>query len=126
MADSEIVTAIKEGGRWVKGTSGNPAGRPISDKDKILASKQKLEQFVRGKISPEKVVKIVEQLLHSAAKGDTAAAKVILPYILSKASDGSEDADRGERGGIVFRIENATIKPQRQVIAVEAEVISDG
>ena len=112
--------------QWVPGKSGNPKGRPLTRRDKILESKLKLEQIVRGRISPERIGKVIETLLKAAEKGDTKAAKTLLPFFLTAASHGQEEDTRGDRGGIVFRIENATIKPQRQVIAIDAEVIENG
>jgi hypothetical protein len=115
---------VKDKGRWAKGKSGNPAGRPLSNKQKILDRKHTLEEYIRGKIDKDKLVAVVTKLVDQAATGDTKSAKILLPFILSKAGEGTEDGADRDRGGIVFRIENATIKPQRPVIAVEAEVIS--
>lgn len=113
--------------KWKKGESGNPAGRPISNRNKLLDYKQTLEGYIRGKIDKDKAVKAVLAMVDAAADGNVKAAAVILPYILSKATDADEESSK-HQGGIVIRIENATIKAKRETETTDGEFkeIKDG
>lgn len=57
-------------------------------------------------------------MIDMASSGDTKAAAVIIPYILSKATDAEETSTK-HPGGIVIRIENATVKAQREAEPIE-------
>lgn len=117
---SDIQVVDKTNGRWVAGQSGNPKGRPPTIRDEIATAKQKLEQFIRGKIDPDKAVKAVCKLVDAAAEGDVKAAAVIMPYLLSKSTGIDDTVDKGAQG-ITIRIENATIKAQREHTPIDGE-----
>lgn len=106
-----VVVERTEDGKWAKGVSGNPSGRPPSRKQTITALKQTLEEYVRNAVRPERIVKILETLCDKAEAGDVKAAQTILAYTLSKPTE-SDDAPVS--GGIVIRIENATFKAQKE------------
>jgi hypothetical protein len=116
MSETAVVTTEVADGKWKKGQSGNPAGRPLSNRNKLLEHKQTLEGYIRGRIDKEKAVKAVLAMVDAAADGNVKAAATILPYILSKATDEDEDAGSKHPGGIVIRIENATVKAKREEI----------
>lgn len=105
MTDSPVATRDTTG-RFPKGVSGNPAGRPVGRKSEIVALKQDLEIAIRSNVSPEKVRRIVDKVLNKAMNGNLQAAKLILDKVLSNASE-PEDAPGG-KGGIRIVIENAT------------------
>ena len=73
------TTAVQRAdGRWLKGQSGNPAGRPPGSPNRSQAH---LRELLAG--GAERVVKAVVQ---AAISGDMAAAKLILDRLLPKRS----------------------------------------
>jgi hypothetical protein len=96
-----------ESGQFVKGVSGNPAGRPKGSKNKITELKQDLEVAVRSNVNPQDISDIVERMVIEAKTGNVQAAKLILDKTISNAKE-SEDPT-AEAGGILVRIENATL-----------------
>lgn len=114
---------VRDGsGRFPKGMSGNPAGRPTGRKNEIVQLKQEMELAIRSHVHPEKLKKIIEKMINKAMNGNIAAAKLIFDHFLSKATE-TEDAVK-DSGGITIRIENATFKAQaeeKQIVAVEGK-----
>lgn len=105
-------------GRWVKGQSGNPNGRPKGRKNELTELQQSLEIAVRKSIDSTKVVKIVEKMVAMAEAGDVKAAKLILDKVIPNATP-QQDGE-GDNGGIVIRIENATLLAAPQQHTVDA------
>ncbi len=97
-------------GRFVKGQSGNPAGRPPNDKNKLSNLRKSLEVAVLEHVSVEKVKRIINKVVERAENGDMRAAKLILDKLVPNAGpdDGADDNGRT----VVFRIENATFAAQ--------------
>jgi hypothetical protein len=100
-----------DGGRFPKGTSGNPAGRPPGRRNEIRAIQEELELAVRSHAKPEKIKKVVEKVFNKAINGNMAAAKLVFDYFLSKVTPTEEQA--GGTGSIRVVIENATFKVQQ-------------
>lgn len=108
MEASDSPPAVQSG-RWVKGQSGNPRGRP---KKELTALQRDLEGAVREHLSPDKVRRILNKLVEKAEGGDVKAAKLILDKLVPNAVDAEESGDTGRT--VVFRIENATFAAQQQ------------
>lgn len=94
------------GGQWVKGQSGNPAGRPKGKKNEITDLQQDLELAVRRSLDASKIVKIVSKLVTMAEEGNLKAAKLLLDKIIPNAKP--EEDGAGDNAGIRIIIENAT------------------
>lgn len=107
-------------GRWVKGQSGNPNGRPKGKRNELTELQQDLEIAVRKSISSAKVVKIVEKMVEMAEQGDVKAAKLILDKVIPNATP--QDDGNGDNGGITIRIENATLLAQQPQQAIDVTV----
>jgi hypothetical protein len=74
----------KQDGRFVKGQSGNPSGRPRGRRNKITKLTEKLEVAVRKQVDPQHVINVLNELYIEAVAGNIAAAKTFLDYTLSK------------------------------------------
>lgn len=111
MSDSPPV--VRENGRFTKGHSGNPAGRPPNTKNKIANLADDLRLAVLEHVSAEKVKRIVNKIVEKAEGGDVRAAKLILDKLIPNATPGDEASDNGRT--VVFRIENATFAAQQQL-----------
>ena len=96
-------------GKWEKGKSGNPAGRP-KDQRNITTLKNDLELAVREKLTPAIVTRVVNRMVELATKGEdkvaVTAGKAILDMAISKAAVQEAVA---QRAPITIIIENATL-----------------
>lgn len=117
--DKKSVAARDSAGRFVKGSTGNPMGRPKGRKNHLVQLKQDLEIAVRENVTAKDVSKILKKMVEMAKEGDKGAAKLILDRMISPArvdEDGNENL-----GGIKVVVENATFAMQPK--DVEGEVI---
>lgn len=105
--------ARADDGTFQKGVSGNPAGRPKGRKNEITELQQELEYAVRKHMTAAKIEKIVDKMVDLAVNGNTKAAKLILDKVVSNAR-GTDDVDNKGAGGILIRIENATVAYKRE------------
>jgi Family of unknown function (DUF5681) len=118
-------------GQFLPGKSGNPSGRPMTNKQKILDLHNTLTLAVRGRVKAEDVIKVVERTFKEAlGSGKQAAAnrKLVFEYFLGKPKEVDEIEDKGQ--SILIKIENATFKAQQTPSAVVegeyTEVTSNG
>lgn len=82
----DIETAVKEvagelvprddSGRFPKGVSGNPAGRPKGSRNKTTVLREMLDEVALGEVAKE-YVEVVHAMIRAAKKGDVAAAKFV-------------------------------------------------
>lgn len=115
--DQEVTR--NDRGQYVKGQSGNPAGRPKGRKNELTELKQDLEIAVRKNVKPDDIKNIVQRMVDEALSGSVGAAKLILDKVLSNARDGDDAPDI--QGGITIRIENLTQNPEKEVTGVVIE-----
>ena len=110
---TESLPAPSGDGRFVKGQSRNPQGRPPNTKNKLATLRKELELAVIEHVGIEKVKRIINKVVERAEAGDMRAAKLILDKVVSNAGPGDETAENGRT--VVFRIENATFAAQHQI-----------
>lgn len=132
--DAPALPVPSVSGRWVKGQSGNPKGRPPADPDKIGTHalthlKNKLEYAVRESVDPERIKRIVVKMCQLAEDGNVRAAKLILDKVVSNASGPTQEEPGDQSRTVVFQIENATFAAIQKNAApvsdaVEVEVIT--
>ena len=117
MSLGEDVTAAKKkpdkkevvrssSGKFVKGVSGNPAGRPKGNKNRITQLKEEMEIVLRENIRPQDLADILEEMVAKAKGGSTSAAKLILDKFMTNAK--SEESNGEEKPSITIKIENLT------------------
>lgn len=99
-----------EDGRFVKGISGNPVGRPEGKKNIITGLKQDLEIAVREHLSADTIKDIINSMVTEALNGSVGAAKLLLDKAVSNAKD-VDDVQR-EGGSFVIEIRNLTLMAQ--------------
>lgn len=112
--DKPTTTAGITKGKWVKGQSGNPKGKP-KDLRTIAVLKNDLELAVREKLSPATVSRVINRMVDIALndpepKHAISAAKLIVDMAISKAAV-QEQAN--QRPAISIIIENATMAAQK-------------
>jgi len=105
----EQIIPRDDNGKFLEGASGNPTGRPVGSRSKLVKVKEKLELAVRENISADRIYRIVAKMADMAESGNVKAASLIFKTFLSQAQAGEdpEDASQGSKG-ITIRIENAT------------------
>lgn len=113
------VAVRDEGGKFLEGVSGNPAGRPLGSRSKLVKIKEKLEIAVREGISADKITRIVIKMATMAEEGDVKAARLILDKFMSSGATQEESEGQEAQRGITIRIENATFA--KTPTAIDAE-----
>lgn len=113
-----------EKGQFLAGSSGNPVGRPVGARDKIVQQKLALEAAVRENVSSQEISAILNVMADAAKNGNVAAGKYILDKFISNAKV-EEEVDMGDKG-ITVVVKNATF----QVVgdepeALEGEIVTD-
>jgi hypothetical protein len=105
--DSKEVIRSPEG-KFVKGKSGNPKGRPKGAKNRITELKQEMELTLREGLNPDVLKAVIASMVAEALEGNVSAAKLILDKVMQNAKT---DDDSGEdRPEIVINIKNLTAK----------------
>jgi hypothetical protein len=109
---SETAPVVSDG-RFVKGQSGNPAGRPPNTKNKLSALRKELELAVIEHVGIPRLKRIINKIAEKAEAGDMRAAKLLLDKVVPNAGPGDEADNNGRT--VVFRIENATFAAQHKI-----------
>lgn len=115
-----------ENGKFLKGVSGNPAGRPKGRKNVITTLKQDLEIAIRENLTVADVQNVVKSMLAEALNGNVGAGKLILDKVLSNAREADDEKEQG--GGLKIVIEHANIdalQHTNHTIEAKAEEIKD-
>lgn len=127
------VAVRDQHGRFVKGSSGNPAGKPAGTKNHITQLRQDTEHALRDYLaSPAnqvKAMKGIDRIFQIMETGDDKEAigafKVLMDRILPNVKQHTEDQAKGASRPVVLQIVNHTgdNAPPVQVIDGEAEEI---
>lgn len=94
-----------EKGRFPKGTSGNPLGRPKGSRNKTTLIREMLDEVALGEVARE-YVDVVHAMIRQAKKGDVAAAK----FIKEIANIANEEEKKAGGKSIQVYIENFTVE----------------
>lgn len=86
---------------WVKGQSGNPAGRPKGSRNAITLAKISMESELRAQAGPQ-MARVLEKAIELALQGDTAMIKLLMDQWMSKSRSGNEDDSPREKIQIVI------------------------
>lgn len=86
-------------GRFEKGISGNPVGRPKGSKNKITLLKQSMEVALREQASPH-MEAVLDKAIELAVEGDRTMIKLLLEQHMSKGV--SDDAKASEKVAILI------------------------
>ncbi len=118
---NEVVEKPKRG-RFLKGQSGNPAGRPKGSKNKITLMKLQLEGELRTQLAPH-MAEILGTAIEKAKKCDKFYVKLLLDKVLASVKS-AEDEDSGQEKVQIFigRLPDRKDEP----ITINGEVIEDG
>jgi hypothetical protein len=123
--DQSVSVSREPGtGKFLKGKSGNPGGRPPSIRAKIGLNQALMEDFVRGRVPAKDVLKVVQQTFRDAMGSGKHAVqnrKLIFEFFIQKPRDVEVSEDKSN--SVVIRIENATFKAtHNEPSVIEGEV----
>lgn len=121
MSDDNKEVIRDLGGRFVKGQSGNPNGRPLGAKSRITKLKLSMEEALRQGLDPKDFKDIIRSMIEEAKGGNVQAAKLILDKVMPNARSEDESTEGDNR--IVIKIENFT--PQSLEKEVKGEIIDN-
>lgn len=98
-----------EKGRFIKGVSGNPDGKPIGAFSLIAILKQKLQECPKGMSKKEKrtyAILLIEKMLTKAIKeGDNSTHRLILNYMEGMPKQAIEHS-----GEIIQKVDDEELK----------------
>lgn len=103
--DNLPVDSRDEHGRFVKGVSGNPAGRLKGTKNKITLARLMLEDQLREMLT-DKGPKLMHKAIRMALKGDDKVMRVLLDKML--ATPKGDDSDNATDRDVKVIIQNLT------------------
>ena len=106
-------------GRFAKGVSGNPNGRPKGSKNKITLMKLALEGELRAQMKPH-MADILTMAIMKAKEGDPAMIKLLLDKTLPTTKAADDEAPAKERVQVYI---NAL--PERGEKAVEGRIFEN-
>ena len=90
-------------GQFIKGTSGNPVGRPKGSKNRVTLFKLAAEEAFRDR-NQLAIDAVLDQILHAALEGDKAARKMVWDACMSKAQVAEDKAAGGKQSITVHRM----------------------
>ena len=119
MAESVAGTLVRgKDGRFTKGESGNPAGRPKGSKNIVTIQKLMVEEAFRATTSDD-MAKVLALIVMQALEGDKASQKLIWDANVSKQTV-TEDKNTGAKQEI--RVKTMNIQ---QGATIEGEIIDE-
>ena len=113
-SDNKNLETRDEGGRFVQGKSGNPAGRPKGSKNKLTLIKQSLEEGLVDTLG-EKSEQLLRTAITLAEKGDKDMLKFLLGRLMSSRGPDAEK-ELGNVGDIIFNISQMTNPNKPKII----------
>lgn len=96
----------RDNGRFVKGVSGNPNGRPKGSRNKITLMKLMAEEAVREN-NAEKMLEVANIVIEQAIKGDKDSQKLVWAAIMSKSNLDAEKTAGDKVTITIGRVESA-------------------
>lgn len=108
-----------EGNKFVKGVSGNPAGRPKGSKNKITLMKLAAEEAIRDSYDVS-IKDVLGLIIAQALDGDRPSQKMVWDAVMSKSAN-PEDKNAGKGQGIVVKTMNITPPAAAKGALIEGE-----
>ena len=110
-------------GRFVKGISGNPNGRPKGSKNKVTMLKLMVEEAVRED-NADKMLQVANLIVNQALEGDKDSQKLVWASIMSKSAADNTVAGKESVQINISTTDSASKKAE--IIEVDNEDIEDG
>lgn len=120
MSTDLVEVRSKASNQFVKGQSGNPAGRPKGSKNAVTLMKLAIEGELRAQLKPE-MSEILTKGIALAKEGDQDMIKYFLDKWISPAKAGTEeDAPRERVQILIGRLDNEQPPVKGRIIEQES------
>lgn len=106
-AENKSLVKRDDNGRFVKGYSGNPAGKPKGIKHRSTLIKQTIDAAMADMLH-EDFIEVMEVAIRKAKQGDNAMIKLLLGEFLAEVRKSQDDGKRGDQYTQII-IENYTL-----------------
>lgn len=114
--NNAVVIPQKHRGGFVKGVSGNPAGRPKNSKNAVTLHKIALEGELRTQLKDE-MGEVLKKAIELAKAGDTSMIKLLIDKVISSPRS-SDDESAGKERVQIFISQLPGVKP-----VIQGEII---
>jgi hypothetical protein len=104
-------------GRFVKGVSGNPAGRPKGIRNETSMVKEFIANALVKDLQ-EDALEILAVAIKKAKNGDNAMIRLLLKDLIAQGAD-----DESENQDVVIRVKNMTLKTESDGVTIDHEDI---
>lgn len=111
----DVVTRDKKTGQFVKGVSGNPAGRPTGVRNQTTQVKEFIESALTNELKDE-AIDILHQAIKMAKAGNASMIKLLLGDLLSEVR---REASGPQSGAVNVTVTNLTDQPSTVIIEHE-------
>ena len=100
---TDLVALRDDNGRFSKGISGNPAGRPVGSKNRITILKLALEEAFRDETYND-VLDVLRMVVVQAKEGDKASQRMVWDAAVSKGAMAQDKDAKEEQGFTVHHM----------------------
>lgn len=101
--NKDLVAVRDDDGRFSKGVSGNPAGRPLGSKNRITILKVALEEAFRDETFDD-VLNVLSMVVKQAKEGDKSSQKLVWDSAVSKGIMAQDKDAKGDQGFTVHHM----------------------
>ena len=114
------VPTRNEKGQFVKGTSGNPSGRPVGIKNETAMVKEFIANALVNELQ-EDAIEILQVAIKKAKSGSDAMIKLLLKDLIA-----TKDDEESDSGDVVIKVKNLTLQqPQHEGVTLDHEDIHE-
>jgi hypothetical protein len=106
-------------GRWVKGVSGNPKGRPKGSRNRATIIREALQEATLRQVT-EKIPEVLDKAIELALEGNEQMIRMLVKDVIIAPKE-VEDTGAGGSGKIQISIKNLTVSPDAKIDAIEGE-----
>lgn len=109
-------------GKFVKGVSGNPAGRPKGSRNRATLIREALQERTVRRVTDD-IEEILDTAIKLAKSGDRQMIRMFVKDVIQRRDDDDEDEGKSP-SRVTINVKNLTVAPQEG--ASSAKAVLDG